>query len=513
MQIDALLTTYNVDTAHARHVADLALALYDLAHDQLGMNGHSRRLIEASALLHNVGLTTNPAQHHLVGRDIVLRQPIEDLSADEQAIVAAAVAFHRKRVRPQQEPAFLALGRKKRDLALQVAAVLRVADGLDYSQSQTTRIAAIEQAAAGLAVHLAGPHSASDSQRAMDKADLWVKIFERPLALLPAAAVINEVLLNEPAAGEDAAEVAAERLPPWYGDSGVPLAELCRVLLRRHFRRMLAAERKACQGDDPEAIHELRVATRRIRATLSVAAVIAPPKRLRAFHKAVRQVAQAAGTVRDCDVFLMQVLKEQAALPEEQQATLEPLLVALRADRKQGLASLGAVIRQADYERFKREFAEVIAGPGGLWDEEPTVRDLTGSMIYRQYEVLRAYGPVGLPAELLADDERLHAARIEAKRLRYLLETFEDVFDERVSEAVGPLVAVQDAMGTLNDISVAEHYVATMRLDAAARSELAAYLERRADARPNLLADLAKRWEKISSATYRRALTGLIVKL
>jgi CHAD domain-containing protein len=293
----------------------------------------------------------------------------------------------------------------------------------------------------------------------------------------------------------------------------VPLAELCRVLLRRHFRRMLAAERKARQGDDAEAVHELRVATRRLRATLGVAAAVAPAKRLRGFQKAIRQVAQSAGAVRDCDVFLAHVLKDQAALPEAERATLEPLVAALRADRDTALAALDEATRQAGHARFKRAFAEAIGGPDGMWDERPAVRDLAGSAIYRQYEVLRAHGPSGLSDELLANDEHLHEARIEAKRLRYLLETFEDVFGARLSEAVGPLVAVQDALGGLNDISVAQAYIAGLRLDDGAQAGLAAYLARRAETRPSLLAEAAKRWEKISSATYRRVLTGLIVKL
>ncbi|NTV64233.1 MAG: HD domain-containing protein, partial [Oscillochloris sp.] len=138
--IAAILDAYRVDRDHARSVADRSLDLFDAVADRYALPASARPLLELGALLHNVGLTTNPPEHHLVGRDIVLRQPIANLSRRDRLIVACMVAFHRKKVRPQQEPVFLALGKKSRPLALQLSAILRVADGLDYSQSQTTHL-------------------------------------------------------------------------------------------------------------------------------------------------------------------------------------------------------------------------------------------------------------------------------------------------------------------------------------------------------------------------------------
>jgi CHAD domain-containing protein len=509
MNIETLLDTYHVDKAHARHVADLALALYDAAHEPCELPEAGRRLLELSALLHNIGLTTDPEQHHLVGRDIVLRHPIEGLSDSERAVIAAAVAFHRKRVRPQQEPAFLALGRKNRDLALKVAAVLRVADGLDYSQSQTTHIAASQPGEAGLAVQLAGPHSATDAERAVAKADLWLKVLPQPLKI-----TANHTESSEQSPGEDSAEAEAALLPPWYGDGDVPLAELCRVLLRRHFRRMLAAERQAKNGDDHEAVHELRVATRRLRATLSVAANVAPQRKVQAFRKALQQVARAAGQVRDCDVFLLDLAAKEAHLPEEQRHELAPLRNALAAQRAGALEAMVAAYSDDKHAAFKHEFAEFIAREDTSWDETPKVRDLAGSMIYRQYEVLRAKaGGAQLEEALFSNIEALHEVRIEAKRLRYLLETFSDVFGERIDQAVAPLVALQDSMGALNDSAVAEQYIAGLPAEAIAQPALAAYLGERTAHRDGAMHDIARRWEKLGNATYRRALMGLIVKL
>ncbi|NTU86380.1 MAG: HD domain-containing protein, partial [Chloroflexales bacterium] len=139
MNISTLLDTYKVDRPHARQVADLAMALFDAVAQRYSLPAAQRRLVEIGGLLHNVGLTTDPPAHHLVGRDIVLRHAIEDLTPRERALVACMVAFHRKKVRPQLEPAYLALGKKGQREALQLAAILRVADGLDYAQSTSSR--------------------------------------------------------------------------------------------------------------------------------------------------------------------------------------------------------------------------------------------------------------------------------------------------------------------------------------------------------------------------------------
>ncbi|MFN3373815.1 MAG: exopolyphosphatase, partial [Chloroflexus sp.] len=91
--VETLLTAYRVDRAHARQVADHALTLFDAVVQSRKLPAPARQLIEAGALLHNVGLTTDPPEHHLVGRDIILRHDLGNET--DQAILAAIVALHR----------------------------------------------------------------------------------------------------------------------------------------------------------------------------------------------------------------------------------------------------------------------------------------------------------------------------------------------------------------------------------------------------------------------------------
>lgn len=498
--LEALFAVYRVDQAHARQVADLALTLFDAVAEPYGLPPDARRLVECGALLHNVGLTTDPPAHHLVGRDIVLRHVLDDCSPREQALIACIVAFHRKKVRPAVEPAYLSLNKKQRRLALQLAALVRVADGLDYQQSQTTCIREVALAADGVVLHLEGPHAAADGARAVAKADLWERVFDQPLhahaedtGAAPAADLLDdtpdEALLN-----------------PWYAESTAPLAELGRVLLRRHFRRMLQAERDVRADRDIEAIHALRVATRRLRATLKLLAPVAPAAEARRFSRAIQRVARVAGAVRDRDVLLVHL--DAVSLPDAtHQAALSAVRAEVAAARAEAHTTLIARLDSADHAAFKREFAGFMRVEA-KWDDTVRVRDIAGSTLWRHYEALRAYDRGGLPTAIPA----LHAMRIEGKRLRYVLELFTDTFGERVTQVVAPLVAFQDHLGALNDADVAAQILAA-DAPASAADAVAAYGALREAEALRLLDDLPARWEKVASATYRRRLMELIVKL
>lgn len=504
--VSELIVLYQVDLPHARQVADHALALFDAVVERYDLLPAYRRLIEVGALLHNVGLTIDPPEHHLVGRDIVLRHVIEDLGPRERALVACMVAFHRKKVRPQLEPAYLALGKRGQREALQLAAILRVADGLDYSQSQTTRLTGVTPGDGGLTLALRGPHAAEDGARAVAKADLWQRIFGEGLQLAVEAPA-DELAATANGTGE-VAEAEAAVLAPWYAAPEAPLAELGRVLLRRHLRRLRAAEREVRDGAPIESVHALRVATRRLRATLRLLAPVYAEGGLRPYRKAVGRLAGVAGPVRDRDVLLADLAARAPELPAELQPAVEALADLLRTEREAALTHLNAFLDSDEYAAFLRDFASMMNDSQG-WNDGPWVRDLGGSTIWRHYEALRAHDHSGLPAEEAA----LHAMRIAGKRLRYVLELFADTLGARADDAVKPLMAFQDHLGSLNDIAIARQLLAPYARHKRAAPAVAAYLALRVQQGEHLRAELPARWEKFNSASYRRKLLDLLARL
>jgi CHAD domain-containing protein len=257
----------------------------------------------------------------------------------------------------------------------------------------------------------------------------------------------------------------------------------------------------------------MRVATRRLRATLQVVEGVYEHELIQRYRRGLRRLAQSLGAVRDSDVFLQHVIAYRDALPQVERTRLEPLIAAVAAERAQARKALLDDLGSNRYATFKRTFSAFLTTPGaGVLDApEPgitgRVRDFAGSAIWRCYELWRAY-EVALPS---AANEALHQARIAAKRLRYTLEFFAEALGPHSEQALDPLIALQDTLGALQDGVVAQAHVAGLGLtdDEGAQAYLAArHAEREAH-----LAEMPRRWENVGSATYRRKLLELIVKL
>jgi len=483
--LEQLLTQYRVDRVHARQVAKHALTLFDALQPKHGWSATDRDLVEAGALLHNVGLTTDPAEHHLVGRDIVLRHSLGDTVT--QAILGAIIALHRRKPRFQIEPSVLCLKKRHRRLALQLAAIVRVADGFDYSQTQTTQVQVASQNGR-LRLIVSGPHAAVDAERASAKADLW----ERVIGTRPEIVVQSEGSVVEAVAGEDE---PTELLPYWYASGEVSFAELGRVVLRRHLRRLQQTARAVKDDETIEAVHDLRVATRRIRAALRLLAPVVPVKPAKRATEMVRTLACEASAIRDRDVLLSDMTHRNIL-------GLEPIIEAVRAERMAAHTALVSYLSGKQYERELRALAQLACFSEG-WDNRPRVRDHAGSMLYAHYEVLRSYDRNGLPE----DEASLHAMRIAGKRLRYALELIGDIVGERLSDLLQPLINFQDHLGALNDVSVARGLLTPHIAHSTAVTE---YLAARETEWATLRAKLPECWSVLASADYRRHLLAVI---
>ncbi len=101
--------------------------------------------------------------------------------------------------------------------------------------------------------------------------DLTVRNAEPDESLVPVIATGDE----------PTGQVIITMAPPDRLDGGEPIAEGGRRVLRRFFDRMLARERAVLQGDDAEDVHQMRVASRRLRAALQVVEAVYDPEQVR----------------------------------------------------------------------------------------------------------------------------------------------------------------------------------------------------------------------------------------
>ncbi len=483
----------------------VAITLFDGVATRLP--AHARRMLELAAAYHSAARQAGDERTDRRGRDLALAAPIDGLSADEQAIVASAVAFQREKLRPNREPAFLRLGEKDQRTALRLAAILRVAGAIEARSARLLLVHGEEHA---ITLIIDGEQAAKATADAEEQAQLWRDSIG---ALTVRAAEPGEIVAESHPATNGATSTAGLIAPLGQPIGDEPIAEAARRTLRRFFDKLLAREDAVIKDEDIEDVHQMRVATRRLRASLQVATGVYDPKLIRRYRRGLRQIAESLGAVRDGDVFIEHVTSYHAALPEADRAQLDPLIAAVSAERAQAREQLLADLQAKRYHKLKRDFAAFLTthGAGTLDSPEPgiveRVRDFAGSAIWRRYELWRAYEVV-LPN---AESETLHQARIAGKRFRYTLEFFADALGPNVEQALAPLIALQENLGALQDGVTARAHIAALGL--ADDPGTQRYLAAREQDRAALLAELPRLWEKVASATYRRRLFEMIVKL
>ena len=122
---------YNFDEAHGRHVADLALSIYDALQPLHRLEEESREHLEAAALLHDIGYYISHDSHHKHSQYLIQNSEALGFTNDEIAIIANVARYHRKSHPKGRHPGFAELRGADQSRVRYLSAILRVADGLD----------------------------------------------------------------------------------------------------------------------------------------------------------------------------------------------------------------------------------------------------------------------------------------------------------------------------------------------------------------------------------------------
>jgi exopolyphosphatase/guanosine-5'-triphosphate,3'-diphosphate pyrophosphatase len=124
------------DRAHGRHVAALAMQLFDAFRDDHGLGNRERLLLQVAALLHDIGLYVSLRAHHKHSQYLLAASQIFGLSNDETAIVSNVARYHRRGAPQRSHLPYVALDRQDRLLVNKLAAILRVVNALDAEHLQ-----------------------------------------------------------------------------------------------------------------------------------------------------------------------------------------------------------------------------------------------------------------------------------------------------------------------------------------------------------------------------------------
>jgi exopolyphosphatase/guanosine-5'-triphosphate,3'-diphosphate pyrophosphatase len=131
--VDALAKRCDPDMVHSAHVAELALQLYDQTQPMHTLPAHCREYLEAAATLANVGLVIAHSKHHLHSYYVIRNSELAGLTDHEIELIATVARYHRKSSPKPSHHQFMQLSDEARVVVRTLAAVLRVAIGLDRS--------------------------------------------------------------------------------------------------------------------------------------------------------------------------------------------------------------------------------------------------------------------------------------------------------------------------------------------------------------------------------------------
>ena len=237
------------------------------------------------------------------------------------------------------------------------------------------------------------------------------------------------------------------------------LAQAGRKVWLYHFALMLSHEEGTQRGENIEELHDMRVATRRIRTAFDIFSSAFDPKIMKRYLKGLRTIGRVLGEVRDMDVLLENAISYMENLKENKRPGLEPLLIEWKRTIEKERAKLTKHLQSEAYHNFKYNFnlflqetpeniSDTISVYGGT---NTRVRDIVPILIYSRYAAVRAYDAI-LPKASVA---QLHALRIEFKKFRYLLEYFKEILGEDAGQAITELKQLQDHLGALHDADVA----------------------------------------------------------
>ncbi len=263
------------------------------------------------------------------------------------------------------------------------------------------------------------------------------------------------------------------------------------AMLERQHEQILANDPGVRLGDDPEAVHRMRVATRRLRAVLRAAA----PRLEREWSERLRGelgwLADALGPVRDLDVLDAYLRTEIERLDPTDEAAAGELVERVAGEREAARSAMLVELSSERYFGLLGVLDSITATPpvvsGG-----PSLKAIAGREFAKLQKTILRAGPS-------PSDEELHRVRIRGKRARYAAELAEPLAGKRARLFVQEAKRFQDVVGEHQDAVVAEERIRALagRRKAGLAFAAGRLVERQGTRRAETRAALPAAWARL----------------
>ncbi|MBE9236593.1 CHAD domain-containing protein [Anabaena aphanizomenioides LEGE 00250] len=249
--------------------------------------------------------------------------------------------------------------------------------------------------------------------------------------------------------------------------------------IEKHFHKTIKWEKSVKKDEDPEALHQMRVGMRRLRTAVSrFELCLNLPKS--ASDKNIGKIARILGNLRDLDV-LKEILENnyKPHLLSKEQASLEIAFSTLAKQREVAFSQVQKILKDETYKSLKNHFQQ--------WLEKPSYQPLAhlpiqqvlpdlllpevsklllhpgwmiGTQVVNSEVVVQSnWTPEELEKNLKNQGKILHDLRKQAKRVRYQMELFTDLYGEAFTTHVSQVKCIQEILGMLQDSMVLNEWL------------------------------------------------------
>lgn len=431
LSIEELGAKFGAERLHGHQVADLALKLFDATHVLFGIPGEDRAPLEAACLLHDIGYGADPRRHAEVGADIVRRHGIAGLDRPQVRWIAALIRLHPSSMGFAKARSLVTRLPDSRR-ALYLAALLRIADALDYSHLQDGVIASVRVTHRRIRVDVRCSQFPGNIEAARQQAALWREAFPVDFDLRLLTGGAKTPLIT----------------------SSLSFHEAVRRLLFLHYRTMLINVDGALAATGNEPLHDLRIAIRRMRTVFRAFRKLLAKPSWERIDRDLQQLNRTLGIARDLDVWIGFFSNEKVSLQfaghrlwagfVAHQLELRRLQQTTVRRQLHGARFNALRVRIGRFLRFELPAAAALASPVPI---NGPARRAMAKHLRRALELghLRQS----------RSPEKLHRLRIALRRVRYLGGFFGGALGRPVRKLSKRTHAIERLLGEMRDADLA----------------------------------------------------------
>ncbi|MBO1346849.1 MAG: CHAD domain-containing protein [Hormoscilla sp. GUM202] len=258
------------------------------------------------------------------------------------------------------------------------------------------------------------------------------------------------------------------------------LGDWAKLAIAKYFQKTIKYESDVLEDRDPEALHQMRIGMRRLRTIVTgFAAALDLPKA--ASEKEIGKIARILGNLRDLDV-LQEALKSryQPAVPTQEQPQVKFALTRVAKQRRKALKQVQTTLKhQKEYQKLKQTLQRWLELPTYKEFAQMPVTDVLPDILLslssqlllhpgwlvgvqlsdRSSDSPQKMTPAAVESLIATQGEMLHSLRKQAKRVRYQMSLFTDLYGPTYQDYVEDVKQVQTVLGDIQDSQVLEEFL------------------------------------------------------